>query len=75
VERSIEIARAIVKNGGSVLFENPVDRGNKTTTDTNTKDRHEHRYKNHAPLWNHPSMIKAKQWTSTLKKSPSLNVH
>jgi hypothetical protein len=61
VERSTEIARAIVKNGGSVLFENPVDRGNKTTTDTNTKDRYEHRYKNHAPLWCHPTMIKTKQ--------------
>ena len=54
VERSIEIARAITKNGGSVLFENPVDRGNKTTTDTNTKDRYEHRYKNHAPYGTTP---------------------
>ena len=61
VERSIEIAHAIIKNGGSVLFENPVDRGNKTATDTNTKDRYELRYKSHSPLWNHPSMIKAKQ--------------
>ena len=57
----MEIAKAIVKNGGSILFENPVDRGNKTTHDMNTKDRYGHRYKDHTPLWNHPTMIKAKQ--------------
>ena len=61
VERSVIIALAIANRGGSVLFENPCDRGDRTAQDSIIRDRYEVRYKDHASLWNHPTMIRMKE--------------
>ena len=57
VERSVELAREIVKAGGGVIFENPCDRGDNESEDSMIRDRFETRFTEHAPLRKHSSMI------------------
>ena len=40
VERSVEIAKEITKAGGSVIFENPCDRGDNESEDSIIRDRY-----------------------------------
>ena len=58
VERSVELARAVVASGGQVLFENPCDRGSTDDEDSTVRDRYRAQWSAHAPLWLHPAMVR-----------------
>ena len=57
VERSAALARAVAAAGGDVLFENPCDRGSTDDEDSTVRDRYRMRWRMHAPLWLHPTMV------------------
>ena len=56
VERSVQLARAIVGSGGSVVFKNPSDRGDALAEDTATRQPFQPEWASHAPLWLMPCM-------------------
>ena len=57
VTRSVAIARAVVRAGGDVLFENPCDRGGVDDEDSVVRNRFRAEWGDHAPLWLHPQMV------------------
>ena len=61
VERSVQLARAIVGSGGSVVFENPSDRGDALADDTATRQLYQPEWASHAPLWLMPSVRDARK--------------
>ena len=61
VERSVQLARAIVGSGGSVVFENPSDRGDALAEDTATRQLFQPEWASHAPLWLMPCMRDARR--------------
>ena len=58
VERSCELAVAIVSAGGNVLFENPCDRGGIDSDDSLLRGLYNSQWKDHSPLWLHPAMLR-----------------
>ena len=63
VSRSVEIARAVLRAGGDVLFENPCDRGSRDDEDSVVRDRYKAKWADHAPLWLHPEMVELRRDT------------
>ena len=61
VERSVQLARAIVARGGHVLFENPPDRGDCTSDDSVIRRLYQQEWGDHAPLWEMQVMKDAKR--------------
>ena len=57
IKRALTIAEIILNQKGNIIIENPIDRGDKNSSEKKIRDVYTDEYKDHCPLWLLPNML------------------